>query len=155
MRVIASGFALLVGVSGCASIGRQAFGTPTVELRDVRIRGLGLEGGALDLVLDVHNPNEYRIDATRMTYTLVADSSVVASGVVTKRVTLQPRRPNDVVLPVTFSFKELLGAAEILLRKGAVDYLVRGEVTVNGPFGSVTKPYEGRARLDNGVLIPR
>ena len=34
------------------------------------MRALGLEGGALDLVLDVYNPNEYRMDATRLTYTL-------------------------------------------------------------------------------------
>ncbi|MBM4194056.1 MAG: LEA type 2 family protein [Gemmatimonadetes bacterium] len=142
-------------MSACATLGRQAVQVPTVELRDIRIRGIGLDGGALDLVLTVHNPNEYRMDATRVTYTLVADSAVVAQGAVNRRVTLQPKAPNDVTLPVTFTFKELLGAAEILLRKGVVDYVVRGEVTSSGPFGSITRPYEGKARLDNGVLIPR
>jgi LEA14-like dessication related protein len=148
-------FALaLLGGMGCARMARGAFRTPTVELRDVRIRALGLEGGALDLVLDVYNPNEYRIDATRLTYTLEADSALVAKGAVTKRVTLPVRQHSDVVLPVNFTFRELLGLAEVLLRKGSVDYVVRGEVTVDSPFGSITRPYEGRARLDNGTLIP-
>jgi hypothetical protein len=56
-------------------------------------------------------------------------------------------------MPVTFSVKELFSVAEVLLRKGSVDYLVRGEVTVDTPFGSMTRPYEGKARLDNGSLL--
>ena len=107
----------------------------------------------LDLVLDVFNPNEYRMDATRLTYTLVADSSPVANGAVTHRVTLVGKQHNAVTMPVTFSVKELFSVAEVLLRKGSVDYLVRGEVTVDTPFGSMTRPYEGKARLDNGSLL--
>lgn len=145
---------LALSATGCARMARSAFRTPTVELRDVQIRALGLEGGSLNLILDVYNPNEYRLDATRLTYTLEADSVQVAKGAVTKRVTLPVRAHSDVVLPVTFTFRELLGLAEVLLRKGSVDYVVRGEVTVDSPFGSVTRPYEGRARLDNGALIP-
>jgi LEA14-like dessication related protein len=145
--------AIVLAAAGCASFARQAFRTPTVALQDVRIRALGLEGGSLDLVLDVYNPNEYRIDATRLTYTLIADTALVATGEVNKRVTLNSRAHNDVTLPVRFTFKELLHAADVMLRTGAVDYTVKGEVTVDSPFGSVTRPYEGRARLDNGTLL--
>lgn len=148
---LAAGLALLA--AGCASLARQAFRTPTVALQDVRIRALGLDGGSLDLVLDVYNPNEYRIDATRLTYTLLADSSLVAAGTVTRRVTLHNKAHNGVTLPVTFTFKELLNAAEVMLRSGAVDYTVKGDVTVDSPFGSVTRPYEGKARLENGTLL--
>lgn len=151
---VAAAALLAVGASGCASLARQAFRTPTVDLRDVRIRALGLEGGSVDLLLDVFNPNEYRIDATRLTYTLIADTALVATGAVNKRVTLRNRDHNDVVLPVSFTFRELLAATEVMLRKGAVDYTVKGEVTVDSPFGSVTKPYEARARLDNSALLP-
>lgn len=140
---------------GCATFGRQAFRTPTVELKDIRVRSIGLEGGSLDLVLDVFNPNDYRMDATRLTYTLSADTTNVATGAVTKRVTLNNRARNEVLLPVSFSMKELMGVAQLLLRKGSVEYMVKGEVTVDTPFGSMTRPYEGRARLDNASLIPK
>ncbi|MCC7196345.1 MAG: LEA type 2 family protein [Gemmatimonadaceae bacterium] len=139
--------------AACASLARQAFRTPTVELQDVKIRALGLEGGALDLVLDVYNPNEYRIDVTRLTYTLLADSSQVATGAVTKRVTLDNRAHNGVTLPVTFTFKELLNVAQVMLKTGAVNYTVKGDVVVDSPFGSVTRPYEGKARVENGALL--
>lgn len=141
--------------AGCATLGRQAFRAPTVELRDIRIRGIGLDGGTLDLVLDVFNPNEFRMDATRLTYTLVADTTVVATGAVTKRVTLLNRARSEVLLPVSFSMKELMGVAQVMLKKGSVDYTVKGEVTLDSPFGSMTRPFEGKARLDNSQLMPR
>jgi LEA14-like dessication related protein len=140
---------------GCASLGRASFGTPTVELKDIRVRGIGLDGGSVDLVLDVYNPNDYRMDATRLSYTLTADTSRVATGTVEHRVTLVNRAHNQVLLPVSFSMKELMGAAEVLLRKGSVDYMVAGDVTVDTPFGSMTRPYKGKARIDNASLIPR
>lgn len=149
----AVGAAVVLATAGCASLARQAFRTPTVVLQDVRIRALGLEGGSLDLVLDVYNPNAYRIDATRLTYTLIADTSLVAAGAVTKRVTLHDKAHNDVTLPVTFTFKELLNAADVMLRTGVVEYTVKGDVTVDSPFGSVTRPYQGKARIDNGTLL--
>jgi LEA14-like dessication related protein len=146
---------LTLAASGCTAFARQAFRTPTVELKDIRVRGIGLDGGSLDLVLDVYNPNDYRMDATKLTYTLTADSASVATGAVTKRVTLVNKTRSEVLLPVSFSMKELMGAAQIMLRKGSVDYAVKGEVTVDTPFGSMTRPYEGKARLDNASLIPR
>jgi LEA14-like dessication related protein len=145
---------VLAAMAGCATLARQAFRTPTVDLRDVRVRALGLEGGSVDVMLDVFNPNDYRIDATKLTYTLFADTSLVAEGAVTKRVTLKNRDHNDVVLPVSFTFRELLAAAEVMTRKGTVDYTVKGEVTVDSPFGSVTRPYQAKARLDNASLLP-
>ena len=146
---------IAIASMGCASLARSAFRTPTVELRDIRVRGLGLEGGSLDLVLSVYNPNEYRMDATRLTYALSADSGTVASGSVNKRVTLEKSAQSEVTLPVTFTMRELMGAAEVMLRKGTVEYTVKGEVTVDSPFGSMTRPYEAKARIDNAMLIPR
>lgn len=145
--------AVIAGVSGCATLGRQAFGTPTIELKNIEVRGIALDGGSLNLMLDVYNPNDYRMDATRMTYTLIADTMMVATGAVDHRVTLNKKDHNAVTLPVSFSMKELMGAAEVMLRKGSVDYQIKGEVTVDTPFGSMTRPYAGKMRIDNATLI--
>lgn len=147
--------AVLLSAASCASLGRASFATPTVELRDIKVRGIGLEGGSLDLVLDVYNPNDYRMDATRLTYTLSAESGEIATGAVDRRVTLGGRAHNDVLLPLSFSFKELMSAADVMLRKGTVEYTVKGEVTVDSPLGSMTRPYSAKARIDNAMLIPR
>ena len=73
--------ALIIG-AGCSALGRAAFENPVVTLRDVKVRGVGLTGGSLDVLLSVYNPNHYRLDATRLTYrvNLAGDSVTVASG---------------------------------------------------------------------------
>jgi len=42
-------------VSACASALRSQFANPVVELKDIRLRGIGLQGGSFDLVLEVCN----------------------------------------------------------------------------------------------------
>lgn len=143
---------LLAGVlalSGCARMARSAFQNPTVELRDIVVKGVGFQGGSLDVVLDVYNPNDYRIDASRVTYTVFADTLKVATGEVTKMVTLSNRKSNTVTLPVTFSLRELQQAAGILLQRGSVDYTVQGDFTLATPFGSITRPYKSKGRYDS------
>jgi len=119
-----------------------------VELKDVRVKGIGLQGGSLDVVLDVYNPNDYRIDASHVTYTVFAESLQVATGEVTELVTLDNRKTSSVVLPVNFSMRELAQAAGILLQRGSVDYTVQGNFTLATPFGSITRPYKSKGRYD-------
>jgi LEA14-like dessication related protein len=119
-----------------------------VELHDVVIKGIGLQGGSLDVVLDVYNPNGYRIDASRVTYIVFADSLKVATGEVTKLVTLEDKKSSRVTLPVNFTMRELQQAAGILLQRGSVDYTVQGDFTLATPFGSITRPYRSKGRYD-------
>lgn len=139
----------LVGAGACARLARQSFQNPTVELKDVVIKGIGLNGGSLDVILEVYNANDYRIDASRVTYTVFADSLQVATGEVTKRVTLENRKTSTVVLPVSFSMRELTQAANVLLQRGSIEYLVQGTFTLETPFGSITRPYKGKGRYDS------
>jgi len=139
---------LTLGTAGCARLARSAFQNPVVELKDVRVKGIGLQGGSLDVILDVYNPNDYRIDASHVTYTVFADSLKVATGEVTKLVTLENRKTSTIVLPVNFSMRELQQAAGILLQRGSVDYTVQGDFTLATPFGSITRPYKSKGRYD-------
>jgi len=140
--------AMVFATGACSSLGRSAFATPVVELKDVRVGQIGLQGGAVELILDVYNPNAYRLDATKLTYTLFVDTNRVASGEITKQVTLTEHTKTEVVLPIAFSIKELLGAAKFLTVGGSIDYRVAGNVTVATPAGSFTRPYEGKGRYD-------
>jgi LEA14-like dessication related protein len=147
-RWLLAGLALVV-TAACASLGRGTFATPVVELKDVRVKGIGLQGGSLDVILDVYNPNNYRLDATKVTYTLFVDTNRVATGEITKLVTLTEHMKSEVVLPVSFTMQELLGAAKMLTGTGSVDYRVAGDVTVATPFGKFTRPYVGKGRYDS------
>ena len=135
-------------VSGCATLARQAFANPMVTVKDVRVKGVGMQGGSLDLVLDVYNPNEYRLDASRISYQVWVDSNQIATGEIEKLVTLTDKGNSEVVVPVNFTFASVQKALVHYAQRGSVDYRVTGDFTMKTPFGSITRPYTGAGRLD-------
>lgn len=147
-RLVGIAFALVFLVSGCASLARQAFAPPVVEVTDVKVRSIGLTGGTLDVTLSLTNPNEYRIDATRVTYQFFVDTTRVVSGVVDRLLTLEDRGTTELTLPVDFGFRELGIVMREYAAKGALQYRVAGEFTLATPFGSITRPYSGNGRVE-------
>ena len=140
--------ALIIG-AGCSALGRAAFENPVVTLRDVKVRGVGLTGGSLDVLLSVYNPNHYRLDATRLTYrvNLAGDSVTVASGALDSRFTVQENDSTTVTIPVSFTYAGIGAAGRSILNTGAVDYHVLGDVTVGSPVGNFTVPYSSTGRF--------
>ena len=149
IRLVVLTFVVCLSTAACAALGRASFANPVVELKDVRITGIGLQGGNLDVILLVYNPNDFRLDASKVTYTLFVDTAQIAMGAVTKAVTFENLKKTEVTLPISFTTREMFGAAAALTRTGSVDYRVIGEVTVATPFGSFTRPYEGKGRFDS------
>ena len=135
--------------AGCSALGRQAFEQPIVNLRDVRVRGLGITGGSLDVMLNVYNPNHYRLDATRLTYRvdLAGDSITIASGALDSRFTVQESDSTIVTIPVSFTYAGVGAAGRSILATGAVNYHVMGDVTVGSPVGNFTVPYSSTGRF--------
>lgn len=134
-------------LSACASLGRAAFQQPIVNFRDLQVQGVGLTGSTLDVVLSIYNPNGYRLDATRLTYRLMVDSTALGDGVYDNHFAVQSGDSTIVKLPVTLSYAGLGAAGRQLLGKGAVDYRVMGDVTVSTPIGNFTQPYSQTGRF--------
>jgi LEA14-like dessication related protein len=156
IRRLPSAVLCVIALSGCASLGRRLFATPTVELKDIHMKAIGLQGGSMDIILSVDNPNDYRLDATRLTYNLFVDTMRVAFGEIRKTATLEAHKKSEVVVPVSFSMQELIRATQLLSRTGGVDYRVNGEVTAATPTGSFTRQYAGQGHFDNiASLRPR
>ena len=145
---VAGAAAIVVGV-GCSTLGHAAFKDPVVHLRDVRVRGVGLTGGSLDVLLSVYNPNHYRLDATRLTYkvNLAGDSIMLANGALDSRFTVNENDSTVVTVPVSFTYAGIGVAGRSLLNTGAVDYHVLGDVTVGSPVGNFTVPYTATGRF--------
>ena len=138
--------AALVAGTGCAALGRNVFREPEVTFRELRLNGLGLTGGSLDVVLSVYNPNGYKLDATRLTYNLVLDSVQFASGALDQKFTVQDKDSTVVRLPIDFSWRGIGEAGRQLINSGAVNYRVTGDVTVGTPLGRFTRPYTQTGR---------
>lgn len=139
--------ATLATALGCASLGRQAFQQPQVVLRDVRVVGLGVTGGELEVALSVRNPNNYRLDTSRLTYQVyVSDTVAVAGGALDSRATVQARDSAIIRIPVAFSYAGLGAVGRQLMQTGVVSYRVTGDVTVASVVGNFTVPFSSFGR---------
>jgi LEA14-like dessication related protein len=141
--------AVALAAVGCSALGRAAFQNPVVNLRNVRLLGLGTQGGNLEVQLGVYNPNQYRLDATRLTYRVfVGDSVSVGSGAIDTQTTVQAGDSTIVRVPIEFSYAGIGAAAMQLMRTGSVTYRVGGDVTVGSPVGNFTVPYNTTGRFN-------
>jgi LEA14-like dessication related protein len=134
--------AALATTAGCASIGRMVFAEPTVELRDVVVKGLGIDGGSLDVVLGVYNPNRFSLKTVKVTYRVTIDTATLASGETPQRYSMAAGDTTLVRIPVEFTYRGLGAAAAQFLSRGLVRYRVAGDLGVQTPIGTFTRPYD-------------
>ena len=139
--------AVVLGATGCASLGLEGFKEPVVTFRNLRVNGLGLSGGNLDVELSVYNPNGFKLEGTRLTYQLMVESTKLGEGAVDQRFTVQDKDSTIVRLPVSFTYAGLGAAGRQLMQSGAVNYRVLGDVTVATPVGNFTRPYDRTGRF--------
>lgn len=142
-------FAALIAITGCASLGMLGgFKEPIVNFQNVEIKGLGLSGGSMDIVLSVYNPNAFKLEGTRLTYRLFAgDSMSVGQGALDSRFVVQDRDSTIVRLPLDFTYAGIGGVGRQILSTGTVNYRVLGDITLSTPIGNFTRPYDRTGRF--------
>jgi LEA14-like dessication related protein len=138
--------ALLVVVAACGPIGRT-FVEPVVTLREARVTGLGVSGGSIEVVLDVYNPNSFRLDGSRLTYNVLIDSVRLGQGEYNSRFQVERGDTSAITLPISFTYAGIGQAGRQLMQTGSVEYRVMGEVTVATPIGNYTRPYDEKRRF--------
>ena len=146
--ILCVALAAAAGGVGCASLGRGAFQEPIVNFRNARITGLGLSGGSVEIALSVYNPNQFRLDGTRLTYRLSVDSVQFGQGAYDQQFTVQERDSTVIRLPLTFTYAGIGELGRQLLQTGTVNYRVAGDLTVATPIGNFTRPYDQTGRFN-------
>ena len=148
MRVLRNMIVLgaVLAAAACGPLGRK-FKEPVVTFKEGRVTGLGLTGGSIEVVLDVYNPNGYRLDGSRLTYTIMVDSVRFGDGEYNQRFEVQKGETSTVRLPLSFSYAGVGAAGRQLMQTGSVEYRVKGDITFGTPIGSFTRPYDQRGRF--------
>lgn len=146
-RVMVGMLLAAAATAGCATFGRQSFREPLVTFRDAKITGLGVNGGSVEIQLSIYNPNNFRLDGTRLTYKLMVDSIPFGDGAYDQRFTVQEKDSSVVRLPLQFTYAGVGAAGRQLINTGSVNYRVLGDVTVATPIGSFTRPYDQTGRF--------
>ena len=138
-----------LALAGCASLGMGGFREPLVHFNDAKIRGLGLSGGAVDVVLSVYNPNGFNLNASRLTYKLMVEDRQIGEGQLRDAFRVQSKDSTYVTIPVNFTYAGLGVAGRQLLQQGSINYRVLGDFTVDTPVGSFTRPYDQQGRFSS------
>ena len=142
---VAAGAAL--AATACGPVGNR-FREPEVAFKGVTVKGVGFNGGSVDILLQVKNPNRFALDASRITYKLlVGDSLVVGSGATDQRFRVEAKDSATVPLPLDFQWSGLGQAGRDLMNTGTVNYRVMGDITVGSALGNYTIPYDRRGRF--------
>lgn len=140
---------LVAVVAGCATLGRGVFKEPVVTLKEFTVTGLGISGGSVDVVLSIYNPNNFKLDALKMTYLVDVDSVQLGSGELGDRFVVNSGDSSTVRLPIRFSYAGLGAAGRSLITAGTINYRVRGDFSVATPLGDFTRPYDRRGRYSS------
>lgn len=140
---------------GCSGIPNN-FRDPEIQLSQVIVRGVGLTGGTMDLVVNVRNPNDFDLRGTKLQVGFDVEHSHV--GDITYQDEFQVRK-NDVstvTLPVRFNWAGVGTAVRSAIGYGDIPYTMRGQATVRTPWGDrvVAFTREGRAPLTRGTGEP-
>lgn len=136
-----------VAAAGCSTLGKAAFRQPVVTLQDVKVTGVGLNGGSLDVVLNVQNPNDFRLDATQLRYNVLVDTVPFANGITGQHFTVEGNKTQPIHIPINFTYAGIGAAGRQLMSTGSVNYTVRGDVSVGTPIGNFTVPYSQTGRF--------
>ena len=142
----------------CASGGRSSttaagaapappFYRPVVALRSVRFAGAGITGGTMDLVLNVYNPNEYRLLSPRIAYRVMVDDTELGRGTYDSEATVLPDDSVAIQVPVKVEYLSIGRGARALLGSGTLNYRVLGHIYVDTPYGRLAAPYDRVGRF--------
>ena len=123
---------------GCAILNRVSFQAPTATLTGVSVTGLGLQGGSLDLDLDVYNPNAYELRSPRLAVTIDLEQAHFGQAALERALQLPAQSHSAVTVPLSFTWDGVGAGARALLAKGSVNYGLTGRIVVDAPFGQRT-----------------
>jgi LEA14-like dessication related protein len=136
-------FLMLLAIPACSRLAERAFSRPVIGVSGVKVRSVGLTGGAIEVSLSISNPNPYPLPVKLATYRFVlTDSTEVGRGQSAAPFTLPAHDSTTVQLPVDVSWQGLRAAARDASRDGTVDYRLTGTVTLDTPLGDPNVPFD-------------
>ena len=142
-------------LAGCAALNMANFQEPTVELNTIVVRGLGLTGGTLDLVLDVTNPNSVDLKGTKLELGLDVEGTHFGDVVFNDAFNLPKGKPTMVTIPLTFNWNGVGAAARSALNYGTVKYDMKGTASLQTPWGIEKVPFSRSGSVALNQTTPR
>jgi LEA14-like dessication related protein len=140
--------AALAGIA-CAGLGDN-FKEPDVQLDHAVVRGVGLAGGNLDLIVKVQNPNNFTLNTDKLEVGIDVEGSHLGDITYEDDFAVTQNGITTLTLPLRFGWFGVGSAVRAALGYGDLPYTMKGQVTLKLPGGAhtvVSFTHEGRAPL--------
>lgn len=155
MRPRALSLVVVVLAAGCATMGHALrFDEPVIQLKEVRITGIGLTGGTLDLALDVFNPNDFRLRSTRLELGIDLENVHFGDALMETPLELPAQQHTLAVVPVRFEWAGVSAGAHGLLMKQAIGFTLTGTAFLDTPIGNRQVRVQGTGNVPLRSLLP-
>ena len=144
--------ATLAGI-GCSGLGAN-FKEPEVRLDRAVVRGIGLAGGNLDLIVKVQNPNNFTLNADKLEVGIDVEGSHLGDITYDDDFAVTQNGETTLTLPLRFGWFGVGSAVRAALGYGDLPYSMKGQATLKLPGGAhtvVSFTREGRAPLSRSA----
>ena len=118
------------------------FQEPSIDLNTIVVKGIGLTGGSLDLVLDVNNPNSFDLKGTKLDLGLDVEGTHFGDVELNDAFNLPKGVPTTLVVPLSFNWSGVGAAARSALQYGTVKYELNGTASLQTPWGIERVPFK-------------
>jgi LEA14-like dessication related protein len=133
----------LVAFTSCSEIQE-----PVVTLTGVDVHGLSTEGLALNLIVDVDNPNSFGADIGELKYRVLLDDTEVATGLQEEDVPVPADSRVEVKIPFTIAWSGMDEGLRKLLDGEEHEWRIKGSVKLSKGALSRTFRFSESGRFD-------
>jgi LEA14-like dessication related protein len=150
---------LLLLSTACSGLG-DFFREPDIQLDHAVVRGVGVSGGALDLVVRVENPNHFTLHGTKLQVGIDVEGSHLGDISYDDEFAVPEAGQTIITLPLRFGWSGVGSAVRAALNHGDLPYKMNGQATLRLPGGVnkvISFTHEGRApltRAAGNIAIP-
>nr|WP_240923465.1 LEA type 2 family protein [Thermococcus sp. 18S1] len=124
---------------------RAALQNCEITLSDVRVASIGLTGAKLEIVFRIYNPNDVTATLDRIEYELYGNGEFLGYGYIDRSVDIPARSIRYVSSEFTLDYGGALKTIWSALKRGDVDWRVKGTLHIDTPIGTLDVPFEERA----------
>jgi len=138
--------ALAMSVAACAGIGNHVR-QPEIRLDHAVLRGIGLSGGTLDLIVDVENPNNFTLHGTRLEIGVDVEGQHFGDISYDDEFSVSENGTTTITLPLEFGWAGLGSAVKAALTYGDLPYKLKGQAQLKTPWGRTQFPFTRQGRV--------
>lgn len=133
--------ASLLAVAACSGIEkREAIKDCRFSLKSVALKSLDLTGAAVQVLLDVQNPNGIEAILDGLSFDLLLDEQSLGQGRTDRALHVGPGASGELSITVRVGYAQLAGLVDRLQSGTPKSYRVKGQASVQTGLGTVPVP---------------